>query len=466
MTATTRLKRPLFAILTFTVVFLYFEVQMQQWFLKLMHGYLIKLWLPPFILFWCLVIKKLMTGTFGLKVSLKMDPALVFSLLAYSFFGFLAMTLNESPPFIIKYFLIIINPVILFALITENFRDNEDLEHFLKIFFVCGVLQALYSFLKIQSWIAAGMPAVEGVVTNAGLIAGGDVSTSKYWSPLADNTFLRLTDPSFEHGKFGAILSPLAFLGIYHGLHSAGWRRYLYFGASLFILTMVMGTLSRSTILAVVIGLFVFFHFVSKYKYRMSKKKILLVLLLPATVSLFLNAKVWLRFIEPLVSSIESLSDLSYVADLVERYDKQRWMKIKDPHIVSLENTFSTFIESPFLGVGYTNFHGNSHEDALGGQYPELNRYLIILATSGLFTLIPYVFFIFSLIRINYRTILTLYEKHRRELTLGFVFLACNCMFAVKLINSGEESLYYWAFFAFSAAWIRNCSVALASPPS
>ena len=86
----------------------------------------------------------------------------------------------------------------------------------------------------------------------------------------------------------------------------------------------------------------------------------------------------------------------------------------------------------------------------------EHNRYLYILSTAGLLTLIPYVAFILGLIIIARKTFLNKLKSNRSIQDIGLVLYPSVLLFAIQINNAGMETYYYWIFFGLAAAWIRN----------
>ncbi|MBI3608075.1 MAG: hypothetical protein HY207_08920 [Nitrospirae bacterium] len=439
------MSRPAFLVITAVIVFLYFELQWQLWFVRLLNGYLVKVWLPPFLLLWAMVLRKLMTSRSGSKQTLTTNPILTASLCLYALFGFASMCLNETLYFAIKYYLIIVNPVVLFMVIVEQFRDNRDIETFLKVLFLCGLIQASYSVYTFETWLAAGQPPREGVVTNKGNVLGGP-DTAVFYSPYHRANFPRFTDFSFEQGKFAAILFPLVVLGLSYGLGSRRLTRYGYWGVSLFVGYLIVATISRGAILASMLGLGVFFWWMVKC--RLAKWRLIAAVVALAALYTILSDSTFFFRILSLLASVPGISSMPFLRGVLDAYHIPIQM---DPHVLSVFTTLEHVQQHPIFGVGYTGMRFGETIDT-----PELNRYLAILGSSGLATAVPYLVFVLSLIVISWRTIGKLYRHHRPGVELGIVLLTCISMFAIKLNNEGQESLYYWVFFALTAAWIRN----------
>src|SRR3972149_4971640 len=86
-----RIPLPHFIFLSAVTVFLYFELMTQVWFLGLLGGYLIKVWVPPLLLFFYILTKKMIIGEDFRKIKF---ATLILAL--YAIFGFIAMLTSEE----------------------------------------------------------------------------------------------------------------------------------------------------------------------------------------------------------------------------------------------------------------------------------------------------------------------------------------------------------------------------------
>ena len=152
-------------------------------------------------------------------------------------------------------------------------------------------------------------------------------------------------------------------------------------------------------------------------------------------------------------STAQKVIDKSSTAQKVIDKVKTKIEFSGDGHIDSLNETLRNFKEAPFLGNGISNIEGKYKNDR---WYAEHNRYLYILSTAGLLTLIPYVAFILGLIIIARKTFLNKLKSNRSIQDIGLVLYPSVLLFAIQINNAGMETYYYWIFFGLAAAWIRN----------
>ena len=122
-----RIPRIYFITIICVTIFLYFELMNQIWFISLLGGYLIRVWLPPLALFYFILIKKLKRGENLIKINF---PNLM--LIFYSIFGFISMLMNESMHNAIKYYLLMIAPVWFFAVLYDFCKTNRDVDLLIK----------------------------------------------------------------------------------------------------------------------------------------------------------------------------------------------------------------------------------------------------------------------------------------------------------------------------------------------
>ena len=99
----------------------------------------------------------------------------------------------------------------------------------------------------------------------------------------------------------------------------------------------------------------------------------------------------------------------------------------------------------------------SEHGDKEHSWHIEHNRYLFIMSTSGLLTILPYILFIISLLWLSWKSLNRVRNYRAQEnLTVGAFLLPVVLLFALQINNCGQERYYYWIFFGFIAAWIRN----------
>jgi hypothetical protein len=127
-----------------------------------------------------------------------------------------------------------------------------------------------------------------------------------------------------------------------------------------------------------------------------------------------------------------------------------------DGHIDSILTSFNEI----FNEISSGNFWGNGIS-YLQQQYKdqwnaEHNRYLFIMLTSGILTAIPYIAFVLGLFVISRKTFLFKKKTANSVSDIGLILYPSVLLFAIQINNAGMERYYYWVFFGFAAAWIRN----------
>lgn len=426
-----------FAIVSVVLMFLYFEVEWQVWFLQLLGGYLVKVWILPLaLLAWVLIERE--------KLDLNVGVFLLSSLGLYSVFALLSLCVNETMYFALKWYLIMIAPLWAFVVIVTKFRSNVDIRCFLRIVLICGMVQAAYSTYSFNAWVQSGETQRPEVVTNMGTTMGGGEGPK--FGVKNDTPTARFGDVSFEVGKFAAILFPLAVLGVCYPVNKSVYMRLLGFGLTLAILYLTVATNSRAAVLASIVAMSSLLY----YQARMGfvRKRILLFMAPAVLFVLVSNIPTWLRVLQTL-TSFDLDVRIPVVGDLMDHYGVASW---DDAHLASVSESLQYLSRNYLLGAGYSEV---LYTDL--GYGSEHNRVLFILASTGLLTAVPYVAFVVGILVQNWRCMWQAYRNNRQEAQLGLVLFTCNLMFILKLITEGFETFYYWTFFALTAAWIRNC---------
>lgn len=429
-------RSPLFFIIASVTVFLYFELASSIWFLKLTGGYLIKVWVPPLLLFIYAFSKKRMSGRSFLSIN-------TLNQVLYSIFGLIAMLYNETLYFAIKYYLIMIAPIWFYFVIIENLKDNRDINLLLKILFYSSFLLCIYTFyLQWRHAISPG-EVTYALVTSAGNEAS--LSEASFGTTEGDRSRgLNI----YEAGKYCSMLAPFILYGIFLYLKSNKNTKYIYLAISFVMLYQSLQALSRSALFSISAGTVSLLWCLYRHDKKRKSRIVLFssFIILAGITYLYNNFDVILRSLALFnFLGIMTLNDFLYVYGL---YTTPSGAIALDPHYESINESMTAFFQNPFLGSGYIFAEQNIGEH---------NRYLFILVSSGLFTLIPYVFFIIRLTFITGKAARYFGRLNPDMLNYGYLFYACNCMFLLKLLNEGMETFYYWIFFAFATAWIRNC---------
>ena len=430
-----------FIFIAAITVFLYFELMTQVWFVQLIGGYLVKVWLPPFLLFIYLIIKMMLQGKFTLHIDF-INSMLFF----YSVFGLISMVINEETLHLaIKYYLIMIAPIWFYAVIIDNFKDNRDIEKMLRVLVLAIFALSIYTqYIQIK-YSGAPHGTVEETTTSAG-------SMLALWQPTIFSSekieFARGTT-AYEQGKYCGMLAPAILFSLLFFIKANRSTKYFYIAMSGFVLFQIINTVSRAGIASTLVGVSMLIAMLFLHEKNERKKVALLTFLILLILFIFLLRYemnvLFIRFAQILSAIGFEKADIYLDAFGFESFI---WGPSSiDPHLYSIGGSLQSFMENPLLGKGYifSEITINEH-----------NRYLFILISSGLLTLIPYVLFIAGLTFWVRKKLLN--SRYRQEDGVNYLyfFYSCNVMFLVKLLNEGMETFFYWILFALASAWVRN----------
>jgi hypothetical protein len=428
-----------FILVAGVTLFLYFEIPIQVWFLRLIGGYLIKIWVPPLLLFWYVLIKKLAQKRGLMKINL-----INLSLAFYSIFGFFSMIFNESSYYLaIKYYLIMIAPVWLYVVIIECFKDNRDIKKMIYILLFCIFLLSLYTFYLQYVYLISPSEIPEEITTSAGNAIGfaGEAFYSEQESIQYSRGLM-----VYEHGVYCGLLAPFVFFSILFYFISRNKMKYIYLIISFFMIYQILNTMSRSGIISFFSGLFVLLCIAYYREVRVRGTVILFSLLLGSIVFYIFISKPYIirRLLQPI-----NILGFGFINEYLMAYEILDLSGIGgiDQHIVTLFISLDVFIRNPFLGSGFT---------FAAVEINELNRYLFILVSAGLLTVIPYIIFFTGLTFSIGKYLRYLNLMNSKDSYMEYLFFALSITYLVKLMNQGLELYYYWIFFSLSSAWIRN----------
>ena len=431
-----------------TIIFNYFEIYYHYWFLKLVNGYVIKIWLLPVLLFCFLLFKELLAK--GYSFPLKAVSGVNLFIVFYVLFGFISLTVHEQPYYIGKYALIMFAPLTLYAVIVDSFRDNKNIEKVLNLLFIAGLILSLYVsymfyILGPEKWSSENIE-VKYMLTDVSAVRNlkesFNIQNFGYGNLAIRKTLIGIAEPTF-----GAMLAPLILIGFYYTVNSTGLLRLFYYISSFFMFYTLTNTLARASFVAFIIGLIPFFVHIRK------RIKDILIILIGIAIIISANQPMQYRIIQLIGSTAQKVIDKSSTAQKVIDKVKTKIEFSGDGHIDSLNETLRNFKEAPFLGNGISNIEGKYKNDR---WYAEHNRYLYILSTAGLLTVIPYAGFILSLILISRKTLIDKLRTNKKLSDIGLVLYPSVLLFAIQINNAGMETYYYWIFFGLAAAWIRN----------
>ena len=430
---------------------MYFDTLDQYWFIKMLDGYVIKIWLPPVLMFSAFYCRRLVQGR--LKYPVRNTTPLTMMIGAYIFAGSLSLLFHETPYYIGKYGLMMFAPFTLYFVIVYGFRDNRNIESLVKLLFVFGVIYSLFS-LFLFYYVGAEAWQIETIqkkfMLSDSTAAFNPNTHATFYSDKLKEYIIRVGPPGIDEPKFGAMLGPLVLAGIYYAMNSTHRiYRVLYSAGAILLTISVFATLARSSIGALFAGLLCFF-LIQKNKISGIATGLLVFILV---VVIMISVPGALDRILQLMGNFSFLAEMEMVDELIK--DREVYMRV-DGHVESYGVGFRLLRDAPFgglLGIGMTEFD-NIFGPGNRFTVPH-SRYMKILDTAGSLALIPYIGFIVLLMYISWRTIKE-EDKLINGNDLGRVLLSAVVLLAVRLNNQGMESYYYWIFFGLMAAWIRN----------
>lgn len=429
-----------FILLVIVIVFLYFELSTQVWFLNLTGGYLLRVWIPPFLLISWIVLRKVV-----LKEKILEWNLINTSLLLYGAFGLVAMLKNESLYLSGKYYLIMIAPVWAFAVVVEWVESQKEIERIFSVLFCCSVLLMLYHFLlqiapdKLPGFLT------RDVVTHMGnhMLLGADVY--KVFDPKGGPGELHSRGLwSYEYGKYAAIVSPMALYAFYQFIRRADWVRFVYLAVGAGLMYQIVYTLSRAGIASLAIGTVVLL--ICLFRVENGKRRWLVFLAVFLAIELALIVYFDRPFlIKRYLQAMNVFGNEQVNQTLIDMgVHWKESVKVPDPHIRSAVESLNAWSQSPLLGAGFTKIQ----------EFIELNRFIFVLTSAGLLTFIPYlIFFMVVMVRI-FRAMIRFTGAERPGMNYGHLFFAIAVMYMVKLnIYEALESYYYWIAFGLATAW-------------
>jgi hypothetical protein len=366
-----------------------------------------------------------------------------FALFLYAFFGLLAMLINESLPMAIKYYLIMIGPVWFYAVLSDGLKNNKNVERILKILFFCGLLFCLQTFyFHIRS--ERSLIEEQSIITSAGNVISFGSPATVFVKEGEEYVKRSRGVLNVEQGNYCGMLAPLVLFGLIFFIYSRRKSRFIYLAGSLLMSAQIIDTMSRSGIATLIIGLAVLSWYLFHYERKWRIQLVVLVLALVAScivyITVFDKMFIIIRFLHILNNMFELPSFLQEYLVIIQHSDKT------DPHVVAMADGMKIILANPFFGAGYI----------LDEAIQVHNRYLFILASSGIYTLIAYLLFILGLFVSIRKTMLNYKPLAWNNINYVYLFLAVTIAFLFKLFNQGQELYYYWIIFALASAWIRN----------
>jgi hypothetical protein len=426
-----------FSILIPIILFLYFDLSTQLWFLKLSGGHLLRIWIPPLILFVALVCVKLWKS----DMPIPLDWQTVM-LAVYAIVSLMTLFANEEPYYALKYWLIMVAPIWIYFVILDTCGKSAHIERILKCLFFGGFALILYT-VYLQ-WLNVNNPGdvIREVTTRSGQVI-----------QIAGESFYKEKGTEYSRGflpyscsQYSGILLFPCLYGIYFFLNSRTWMRWLFLLISLLMISQIINTLSRTDFAVVGTGLIILWGSLA-YEGTIEKKRLALVFLL-----LFAGIGFYIVFFKPiLIGRILQMFTFLGIKSLnthllVEGFMPEAHINMPDPHIVSAMASIQALMENPIQGLGFTYAEQ---------QVGELNRYLFILISSGVVTFLAYTLFwcglIYSIGRAMIKT-----KRARLSPQLGPYVMACCIALMLKFIYVGLEVFYYWIIGSLAMAWVYS----------
>jgi hypothetical protein len=425
-----------FSILLPVILFLYFDLSTQLWFLKLSGGHLLRIWIPPLILFVAHVCVKLWKS----EMPIPLDWQTIM-LAVYAIAGLITLFLNEEPYYALKYWIIMVAPIWIYFVILDTCGKPARIELILKYLFFSGF--ALIFYTTYLQWLSADNPGdvIREVTTSSGQVI-----------QIAGESFYKEKGIEYSRGfllyscsQYSGILLFPSLYGVYFfSLNSRTRMRWVFLLISLLMISQIINTLSRTDFAVVGTGLIMLWGSLV-YEGTIQKKKLALVFLL-----LFAGIGFYVLFFKPILigrilQMFTFLGIKSFNTYLLSRgVMPEAHINTPDPHIVSAMVSLHTLMKNPLQGCGFTYAEQ---------QVGELNRYLFILISSGVVTFLAYALFWCSLI---YSIGSTMIKTKRARLSpqLGPYAMACCTALMIKFIYVGLEVFYYWIIGSLAMAWV------------
>ena len=243
------------------------------------------------------------------------------------------------------------------------------------------------------------------------------------------------------------MIGPSILFSILFFLQSKKKIKYLYLAIGSFALYQTTNVMSRTALFSLIVGIGVLLYTLYRNEKKM-RTKIVIISFCLVTISAFYIILYKMVLVRRFLQTLGFL-EMGDLTAYLESYGLGvSSIEYADLHILSVIESLNAFCQSPLLGAGYvfTEQVINEH-----------NRYLFILVSSGLLTLIPYILFFLVLISSIREVMINFSRLELHKINYGYIFFACGIMFIFKLLDEGMEAFYYWIIFSLASALIRNC---------
>lgn len=400
------------------------------WFVQLLGGYVIRVWIPIIAVSWLYLIKRLIYH----EKSAQNRKIVFLNILIFVYYFFVTITIlgNEEDVISVgRYLLHFGGSFLLYIVIFGTYRSNEAIEKTIKYLYFIAIMLSLYIiiFFAIVKPKAYDMFYMD---TNVGLLGLDTIATT---ISMEGEQIVRKTIPGINANSSAYMLFPMILAGLYFFKKSTRTVKYLYFIGTVLLFYIMESTLSRGAFISL-FGALVYLSFKKWFNWKQISVGILLfVYLFP------FKEDIYLRMLEPLSYYLNIGSD--YIQ--VEKISKARYETIRD--------TLEIIEEIPLIGIGMTNF--NNRQLNLFDTTTEHNEYIRMIAERGIFSFLSFIFIIGLLIHLFYHVFKNRKSQNIYQKDLGELFAAGLIGFIIHLNFAGPYN-YFWIWLAFSVAWIRN----------
>lgn len=365
----------------------------------------------------------------------KFTKRLFLLLLVYFLLSLITVIYNEKGFDNTKRYLFnLLSPVILLVIVMYIYNSNDKIQAILRILIIAGVVISIYA---VYTMVMLHHGAISGYYTD-------DKSPYKQRVGSLDYDYLeRFSVPGLGPNLFPSMLVPLVLSCFYFSRNSSGILSGIYLVAMFFLYCSMIMTSSRGAFISLLAGL----TYLSWKRWFTFDRKSLLVFICLAAITIFQGALISRMY--EVKKEVTNIVEITLRKTEKLEHDRARYSTIID----SIER----FLDSPMIGYGFTKF-SNAQRHAL--QTIEHNFYLRMLSSGGVFLLISLVS-ILGLLYVTAAKTVGNANIDSETMELGVLLNAVLLAWIVDLNFSPGFLQYYWIWFGFVAAWIRNSSVYL-----
>ncbi len=409
--------------------------------MKLLYGYVIKVWIPNLLIIAAVIIKYFMENK-DHSFSFKRDftyPLWITLLMLFIWDLIALYSHGEGLWYIGKYALAKYSPIALFISIIILVKSDSILNKILALLFLSGLMMAVNTELRYLS----GDASFETLIT-----MHGDVY-EEYDKASAVN--LAYSQSIYRHGEevlgqntYAAMLIPLPLIGFYLGQRSSKiLLKWYYYLSSTFLFYAIIATISRAAFIALVIGILVMIFLEGR---KSSKIKSLIILAFFCLIIFYIlsyQIGLLVRLLQ-MIAALPMFSESQFV--LNKLYDLgYRGKEFSDPHIERIGSSFGLFKENPFFGVGWPRqYEVNEH-----------NHYIQQTVIYGLISSFIYIIFLAIMVSKIFGVLGKTLRYNSSGASLGVLLFASTIAYLTYLNAAPGESPYCWILFGLTLAWSR-----------